>query len=304
MRHGSDIIDATIVAADARGVRPRSSLRSILGFSIVFCATVVLLTGGSSAADRVARPPGRLAASAAAPMPVPAVPTDRTSAARVDPLVSPAGGAHAGPCGRCSRKACPQCRLPAEHAAFHGACQHGLCPAHCPVRPDVFGFYGTQWRKWPGAGAVRASFQEDATPVRPPKAEIPKATEESLQPQAGDEEAAAAAAKSEKPEKSAAAPEPAEDLPPANQKDDSGRRSPLPKPFPEADDGAAAPSPALQRARRRILLDRALEGSDVPAAIVAVEHDEPTGRTEGSTPWRRFLASPPEAPDVPSAPVP
>jgi hypothetical protein len=50
------------------------------------------------------------------------------------------------------------------------------------VRPDVFGFYGTKWRKWPGEGVVQASNNEAATPVRPPRAEVPAVDEESLQP--------------------------------------------------------------------------------------------------------------------------
>jgi hypothetical protein len=50
------------------------------------------------------------------------------------------------------------------------------------VRPDVFGFYGTKWRQWPGAGVVQASNNEAATPVRPPRAEVPAADEESLEP--------------------------------------------------------------------------------------------------------------------------
>jgi hypothetical protein len=50
------------------------------------------------------------------------------------------------------------------------------------VRPEVFGFYGTRWRKWPGEGVVQASNNEAATPVRPPRAEVPGVEEESLPP--------------------------------------------------------------------------------------------------------------------------
>jgi hypothetical protein len=50
------------------------------------------------------------------------------------------------------------------------------------VRPDVFGFYGTKWRKWPGEGVVQASNNEAATPVRPPRTEVPGVDEESLLP--------------------------------------------------------------------------------------------------------------------------
>ena len=107
---------------------------------------------------------------------------------KVDHAVLPAGGAAAGQarCSQCQRAACPQCRLPEphHHAHAHAQCQHGLCPAHCPVRPDGFGFYGTQWRRWPGSGVVQASNNEAATPARPPLAEVPGAEEESLVPDA------------------------------------------------------------------------------------------------------------------------
>ena len=106
---------------------------------------------------------------------------------KVDHAVMPAGGAvpGQGKCSQCQRSACPQCRLAeGHHQDHHGhsQCQHGLCPAHCPVRPDVFGFYGTRWRKWPGSGVIQASDNEAATPVRPPRAEVPGAEEESIEP--------------------------------------------------------------------------------------------------------------------------
>ena len=85
-------------------------------------------------------------------------------------------------CSQCRRSACPQCRLAEGHHQGHAQCQHGLCPAHCPVRPEVFGFYGTKWRKWPGEGVVQASNNEAATPARPPRAEVPGVEEESLPP--------------------------------------------------------------------------------------------------------------------------
>jgi len=94
-------------------------------------------------------------------------PPQRESAKRslkVDHAVMPAGGAHA--------------------EAKCGQCQQGYCPAHCPVRPEVFGFYGTQWRRWPGSGVHQGVNDEAATPARPPKAEVPEAAEESLQPDA------------------------------------------------------------------------------------------------------------------------
>lgn len=108
---------------------------------------------------------------------------------KVDHAVTPAGGVQAaqGNCWQCRQAACPQCRLAEEHHNGHGPCQHGLCPAHCPVRPDVFGFYGTQWRRWPGSGVVQASSLEAATPARPPRSAVPGATEESSAPLPGAE---------------------------------------------------------------------------------------------------------------------
>lgn len=58
-------------------------------------------------------------------------------------------------------------------------CQHGPCSAACPVRPEVFGFYGTAWRRWPGTGVVPVANEEAATPARPPRIEVPAVDEES-----------------------------------------------------------------------------------------------------------------------------
>lgn len=117
---------------------------------------------------------------------VAARPDERTvvRSPKIDPAVMQAGGTASGhaKCSQCQRSACPQCRLAEGHKHAHSHCQHGLCPAHCPVRPDVFGFYGTQWRRWPGSGVVQAANNEAATPVRPPRAEIPGAEEESFAP--------------------------------------------------------------------------------------------------------------------------
>jgi hypothetical protein len=62
----------------------------------------------------------------------------------------------------------------------NGNCGQPGCPAYCPVRPCEFGFYGTQWRTWPGQGVVQqAGYDEAAAPVSPPKSEVPTADEES-----------------------------------------------------------------------------------------------------------------------------
>jgi len=137
---------------------------------------------------------------------------DRTPSRRpkVDHAVIPAGCTEAeqSRCSHCQRLACPQCRLPEPQHHGHSQCQHGLCPAHCPVRPDVFGFYGTQWRRWPGSGVVQASNNEAATPARPPRAEVPGAQEESLEPEAP---AKAAAGDGSRVDETAGADEPGGD---------------------------------------------------------------------------------------------
>jgi hypothetical protein len=93
----------------------------------------------------------------------------------------------------------------------------GACVPYCPVRPSTFGFYGTQWRRWPGAGVVPVSNEQAATPSKPPKSSVPGPDEESLGPKP-----------SELPEPDFPAGEPAEE----------GARSAVP-PEPEAPEPTA-----------------------------------------------------------------
>jgi hypothetical protein len=141
---------------------------------------VVMATGANAADPAASRP------AASRPTQNRTQSHSPRSSARVDHAVTPAGGAGSGPsrCSQCERPACSQCRLAEGSHAGHRQCEHGLCPAHCPVRPEVFGFYGTQWRRWPGSGVVQASNNEAVTPARPPRAEVPGAGEESLGPDA------------------------------------------------------------------------------------------------------------------------
>lgn len=84
--------------------------------------------------------------------------------------------------------------------ADHGReCREGACAPHCPVRPEAFGHYQTQWRRWPG-GEPRADQPRDtSTPAPPPRSLVPEADEESprrpadVAPQAVIAPAAAAA---------------------------------------------------------------------------------------------------------------
>lgn len=92
-------------------------------------------------------------------------------AVMIDPAVRPAGGAG---CRECGPSGCRHC-----HRHHHG-CRDGVCVPSCPVRPGTFGFYGTQWRRWPGEGVVPVSGTSAPMPVQPPKSAVPDADEESF----------------------------------------------------------------------------------------------------------------------------
>ncbi|NDC54364.1 MAG: hypothetical protein EBZ74_08750, partial [Planctomycetia bacterium] len=106
------------------------------------------------------------------PKPPPAPAADDVEACR--------DGAAACGCGRsaCGRGHCG----PGKAGRCGGGCDAAGCPACCPVRPASFGFYGTQWRTWPGFGVVQAAHAEPAAPVMPPKSEVPTVDEESPVP--------------------------------------------------------------------------------------------------------------------------
>jgi len=159
-------------------------------------------------------------------------------------------------CSHCQRTACPRCRVAEGGQTRHRQCAHGLCPANCPVRPDVFGFYGTQWRRWPGEGSVAASDNEAATPARPPRAEVPEATEEAVpeqQPESGTEPAA----------EPAASPAVAPAADPAIQPQSGVRRST------DAADAEALPEPARTEPDKAAMggPDKAAAGGPDTAAI-------------------------------------
>jgi hypothetical protein len=122
--------------------------------------------------------------------PVVGLAAERPSAAQTrsrmsDPAVRPAGGAG---CPSCGPGGCRQAH--GKHHGHHAGCRDGVCVPYCPVRPQQFGFYGTQWRRWPGSAVVQVSGTRDAGPVSPPRSAVPGPNEESLNPQ-GDEEPAA-----------------------------------------------------------------------------------------------------------------
>lgn len=133
-----------------------------------------------------------------------------------------------------------------EGRCANGNCGKPGCPAQCPVRPDRFGFYGTQWRVWPGQGVVQASFTDAATPVRPPKSEIPDVAEESprsapellTEQESGEEESREEELRQERPAAEPLPPAKAP-APPAQQPAQQQGSEPLESPF--ADEPAAEP---------------------------------------------------------------
>ena len=147
-------------------------------------------------------------------------------AVKFDPAVVPAGGA-----GCCSVNHGDGLVRQAgfHHGHAHG-CRDGMCVPSCPVRPGQFGYYGTQWRRWPGQGVIQASAAEGATPVAPPKSAVPGAEEESPAPRDGTANASTE----------------------ADREDDAQAASPRPVDEPSApaplDDGAeATPEPPRQQ---------------------------------------------------------
>ena len=140
-----------------------------------------------------------LGAGAAEPSPRP----PRTRPAMVDHAVVPAGGA----CRGCREAHCRTCRGGGHHG-HHAGCRDGKCHPYCPVRPQEFGFYDTQWRRWPGQGVAPAAHVQEATPVRPPKSAVPRADEESREPRADELPAPEPATAAAVPDAPAAAPAP------------------------------------------------------------------------------------------------
>jgi hypothetical protein len=96
----------------------------------------------------------------------------------VDHAVVPAGGPR---CPQCPGGRCRHGQGHHRARGHHPDCRHGMCVPHCPVRPSEFGFYGTQWRRWPGQGVVPVSAEQAATPMAPPRSEVPGPDEESPQ---------------------------------------------------------------------------------------------------------------------------
>ena len=198
-----------------------------------------------------------------------------TRAAVVDPAVVPAGGA----CRGCREPHCRTCR-PGGHHGHHAGCRDGKCHPYCPVRPQEFGFYGTQWRRWPGQGVVPVANLQDATPARPPKSAVPRADEESRGPRADELPAPTPDAVPSTPREPATEPAspPAESTPPAEPIREPAAPAPLPIEEPAAGKASAAEPaaptppaaepPAKQPAADDNLFDESATGP-VPRRFVA-----------------------------------
>lgn len=219
----------------------------------------------------------------------------------VDHAVVPAGGIG---CRHCGNHDCPL-----RHGHLDG-CRDGLCAPHCPVRPAEYGFYRTQWRRWPGQGVTPASAERAATPVPPPPSMVPSADEESpllpaeVPPPPEDESADGAAVPvpardAPRPEEKPADPLPSDPLPeqepppakaepeaPARPRDTVEEAAPAGPPTPPP---ATPPEPPAADS----LFDQTGEPPAEPAVAAAPEpeglrYPAEVGRSiaAGGTPWR------------------
>ncbi len=165
---------------------------------------------------------------------------------------------------------------------------------------------------------IQASNQDEATPARPPKAEVPEATEESLQQPSDGQSPQSPATDGPATDD---AMDDREDAAPADRGKAGGKpaTAPLLQPFPGADDGAVDRRRTGRRTSRIIFLEKDPEeqaddypGSRFAARLVTITEDDtpdagdalrPVARAGGdepgtaaerdtrpSTSWRRFLA--------------
>jgi len=170
-----------------------------------------------------------------------------------------------------------------------------MCDPHCPVRPSQYGFYHTQWRRWPGQGVVPVSAEEAATPVAPPASQVPSIEEESpqapAQPEASEEDAAGSA-----PEGSAATPaqdgglstDPIPEQPATAEPD--GQQPGAEPPVPPAPPADAPPIPGKESADEG-LFDQSTAPrpeADAPVEAAALRYPPQVGRSlvAGIPPWR------------------
>ena len=143
-------------------------------------------SGAATTAARIRPPAGDRAAASGV--------RQASAAVSADGGVVLAGGVMASAdCRQCGRQDCGKCRPVADRLGLHcnGLCEQGGCPAHCPVRPDQFGYYATRWRSWPGQGVKQVGhFDPATTPAVPPRSEVPGMEDELALPSQSDEAAA------------------------------------------------------------------------------------------------------------------
>ena len=245
-------------------------------------------SGAATTAARIRPPTGARAAASG---------VRQTSATvSADGGVVLAGGAIASAdCRQCGRQDCGKCRPVGDRLGLHcnGLCEQGGCPAHCPVRPDQFGYYATRWRSWPGQGVKQVGhFDPATTPAVPPRSEVPGMADELALPSQSDE-----AAPDEEEEEEAMADvedeaagkddattgdaKPAEGAGGASESDDLEKKS---------GDKAATPANAPPQASGPL---------DVPPETSGAETSRPAGAlTDGAwSNWSRSsLADPKQAP--------
>lgn len=205
----------------------------------------------------------------------------------VDHAVVPAGGMHCRHCGTGA------CRVHGGHLA---GCRDGLCHPHCPVRPSQYGFYHTQWRRWPGEGVVPTSAEDAATPVAPPAAQVPTV----------DEESPGAGTRAQGDDPAGGESETSPSAPDRPTQDEALSTEPLPEQRPRANPAAEQPdaeppvpptppgdAPAVpgKDATEGDLFDQSavpMPEPEVPLESGAMRYPAPVGRSlvAGIPPWR------------------
>lgn len=235
-----------------------------------WCA-VACLPAAAREADPVARPAA----------------TATRSKTIVDHAVVPAGGVHCRQCGTGA------CRMHGGHLA---GCRNGMCHPHCPVRPSQYGFYSTQWRRWPGEGVVPTSAEEAATPVAPPASQVPTIDEESpsaagAAPADGGAAGGAEAMPSAVDRSAQDAALPTDPIPePAPRTAPAAEPSAAEPPVPPTPPGEAPATPGKEAAEGDLFDQSAAPRPDeeLPLEAGAMRYPAPVGRSlvAGIPPWR------------------
>lgn len=204
---------ASIRASRQAGARRIGTARvaARLGWTVLVASPVVV-AAFAAAADRSASSQSRI----------------------VDPAVMPATAMSCTSCG-------PAC---GGHHGHHAGCRDGHCVPYCPVRPDRYGFYGTQWRRWPGQQIVQVSNDQAVAPASPPRSEVPGADEELMAPPTGELPAPSEAAAGPLTAPDLLSPRPAETQPMPEARQPEPAMPVVPEPAAPAVAPTPAPEPA------------------------------------------------------------